>query len=1234
MTRVGASRIFFDVVAKWQADKLLYDVETSANVMRAVLLDSFDAALGPLSDFGIRIDQLVEEVKELGLAFGEARVGFEKFIDISNQQALDNMNDSLVEMGLNYAMTGVETMEAAQRMAQMGAVIGQQNVQVGTELGVLFAMISGMETETAMRRLTNLQQQTNFMYGENTRAQFMAMSAQEQQIAIYDNTVNKLNALNTVENRSIATMEQLTFTMNQFAAQGHLVGESIEEMAAMSATLIEAGEQQGAAGRALRMMYARLGGNISGTADKLREFNIETHDSEGNMLALTDIMQQLRDKGWDNSTEGQKQNIAQTIAGNRHYVRFIKLMENYDRRLQLTQEAEAGYMGALEERNRLLQNETKIYQKVTAQVDEYKTKIGTALLPAMTEAQKVQLNYNKALEGFVSGRYGEAFGAVAENLVKAREVMRVQGGFLELQLTVQAISIGLGTIRSVLAGITGETIANDSAYRAYRFNVEAAGYDIDKQKRTMQQIKMLTNEQASVGKELSFLAKNTSIAKDQQLKVEKQLDSLRANEQALTTSLENSALKRLQFKTQEYGQQVLAVKNMTKEFLTQRTNENELIQLSKIRRDVHKTITNQLRETVPMMKASKKELVAAHRELDEQLFTHKQIEIQIRKYANLYKSQVRSGKELTQLEIKRGNIAIHEYGRMRKKSKELLNERKYIAGSIMDYDTMIYKKQLELNLTKEYTALRKFAAAAEKGQQMTLEEIVRLEQLSVALGVVLNQDIVEGNSLRERQRQILREQVNIEKEINAAVELRQSKGKIDMMQNATAMQKAKVAGMGFAATLNMMSMVIPMVTSSENGMRMSMIATTLAMFPMIMQMGKATLSMAQMGATAMTTGKAIQFALGGGLIGVGLFMLVEHFSDTRKEAAKAAEEAKNLEAQLMRIQAAQSRLLGQKDKQTELFATDEIAESLGLVNLPLVELANNSELLNEALIETKAAFSKVYNDEQKSRLQDTVTLLEEMQSAQESMARLDAGDTLLATSESDFSQYASRFGSEMIDALREETSSRELHMFGDLFKIETEQDISELQAALGLYTTHLEKFGGDYSDAMDDIDKYLDDRGRTLSPNFNQDTENQMQMLNYLFSVIDDTGGNAYTVLDTLNKAVEDGNSAIQAYSESVLSFSEDVMDGASLNVTEFEADLKNVNEEMFAFANNAEELFFGGKFGNVTGSLYKQVVTQGVGTLYNKNEVLVSNNFHGFFNEKEAADKIIAIVTEHLDSL
>jgi len=75
------------------------------------------------------------------------------------------------------------------------------------------------------------------------------------------------------------------------------------------------------------------------------------------------------------------------------------------------------------------------------------------------------------------------------------------------------------------------------------------------------------------------------------------------------------------------------------------------------------------------------------------------------------------------------------------------------------------------------------------------------------------------------------------------------------------------------------------------------------------------------------------------------------------------------------------------------------------------------------------------------------------------------------------------------------------------------------------------------------------------------------------------------------------------------------------------------LTEEIYQFGGAREELFFGGKYGNVTGSLYKQVVTQGVGTLYNKNEVLVTNQFHGFFNEQEAADRIIRIVTQHLNT-
>ena len=78
--------------------------------------------------------------------------------------------------------------------------------------------------------------------------------------------------------------------------------------------------------------------------------------------------------------------------------------------------------------------------------------------------------------------------------------------------------------------------------------------------------------------------------------------------------------------------------------------------------------------------------------------------------------------------------------------------------------------------------------------------------------------------------------------------------------------------------------------------------------------------------------------------------------------------------------------------------------------------------------------------------------------------------------------------------------------------------------------------------------------------------------------------------------------------------------------------ELDNANRKLFEFGDAKEELFFGGKFGNVTGSLYKQVVQKGVESLYVTNEVIMTNNFNGFFNEEEAARRIINVLNRHLE--
>jgi len=81
--------------------------------------------------------------------------------------------------------------------------------------------------------------------------------------------------------------------MNQFASQADLANESIAGMAAQSATLIEAGEEQGKAGRALKQIYARLGADTSGAATEIEKLGVATIDSNGDMRALTQIVNEL-----------------------------------------------------------------------------------------------------------------------------------------------------------------------------------------------------------------------------------------------------------------------------------------------------------------------------------------------------------------------------------------------------------------------------------------------------------------------------------------------------------------------------------------------------------------------------------------------------------------------------------------------------------------------------------------------------------------------------------------------------------------------------------------------------------------------------------------------------------------------------------------------------------------------------------------------------------------------------
>tara|TARA_R110002012_G_scaffold125464_3_gene276996 strand:- start:4087 stop:7377 length:3291 start_codon:yes stop_codon:yes gene_type:complete len=445
--RAGASRVYFDVVGTFQAARMLKDAQAMSTTMNSLMLDAFSGIEEAAMVLGEPLTQMIDQLVPIAREVEEAKIEFSKFVQ--EGEDVESVTANVIELGHGLGFAADQSLQAAARMAQLGGILGAGMVETGTEVGIKFGLISGMETEAAMQRMINLQQQTDFM----TEGLKDNMTQEERAQTIRANSMSVLDQLNTVENRSAATMEQVTFVMNQFAAQAHLTGESIAYMAAMSATLIEAGEEQGKGGRALRMIYARLGANTSGAADALEALGVAVKDAEGNLRPLSHILKDL-DAAMVGKTAADKQDIAQVVAGNRHYIRLIKLMENYDRVTQLAAEAVISMSPAQDEVNRRLETQIVSLQIAEARLHDYRAAVGEALLPALTAAAERQGDFTKAMGGFITASPKLAGGLV----LLTKQFQNTIGPMFQMTLSIMQLNVASQTYALLQRTMAGEDI--------------------------------------------------------------------------------------------------------------------------------------------------------------------------------------------------------------------------------------------------------------------------------------------------------------------------------------------------------------------------------------------------------------------------------------------------------------------------------------------------------------------------------------------------------------------------------------------------------------------------------------------------------------------------------------------------------------------------------------------------------------------------------------------------------
>ena len=530
--RAGASRVFFDIVGTFQATKMINDAQSAGTVFESIYLDTLTGIQESAMELGEIFNNLTDTVVPIARELAEAEIQLDKFLDVGED--VEEVRQDLEGIGVAFGFAGDQAMEAAAKMAQISGVLGPGSLATGTQIGMEFGLISGMETEAAMQRMINLQQQTKFMTeGINENA-----SAEERATKIRQNSMLVLDQLNTIENRSAATMEQITFVMNQFASQAHLANEEIRSMAALSAVMIETGEEQGKGGRALRMMFARLGSNIGGARDEMERFGVEVVDADGNMRPLSVMLKEL-EAGFFAQTSAQQQNTAQVIAGNRHYTRFLKLMTNLDRVRELEIESAMRLFPAMDEIERRRNSELFALEQSEAALRNYSAALGEALIPQMTNVNMIQANFMKTLSEFAEGPLGFIVPMV---MGLGKSFSTVLGPLVNTIITFKSLSISMQTQLAVMRALNKE----QQIVNAQNLVGNAVSQDMAETFHFQQQALHNLNETRKI--EQGLLEYNSELYMFSNEELEKMIQKLQ-REAAATKDLKNKKAKLAEIRT-------------------------------------------------------------------------------------------------------------------------------------------------------------------------------------------------------------------------------------------------------------------------------------------------------------------------------------------------------------------------------------------------------------------------------------------------------------------------------------------------------------------------------------------------------------------------------------------------------------------------------------------------------------------------------------------------------------
>ena len=305
---------------------------------------------------GIRevISYSYDYIKNLDAALTEIAV-----VSGKTRQEVMALTDTFIELSAATGMAVDDIAQASTIFYQQG--LGDDAVKKLTEYTALFAKISGEDVPTAADQITAAMHGFNYSYEQ------------------VEEIVDKMSVLAA---KSAADIDELATAMSKGASQANVAGLSFDQYNAYLATMIEttreAPENLGTSLKTImsRFQQIKTGDNTEDDTDvnavekALKTVNVALRDTDGQLRDLGDVLNDLGPK-WKSLDRNTQVYLGTVIAGTRQQSRFMSLMQNWDRALELTEASEksAGaatkmHQSAMEGLDASLNNLTNSWQKL------------------------------------------------------------------------------------------------------------------------------------------------------------------------------------------------------------------------------------------------------------------------------------------------------------------------------------------------------------------------------------------------------------------------------------------------------------------------------------------------------------------------------------------------------------------------------------------------------------------------------------------------------------------------------------------------------------------------------------------------------------------------------------------------------------------------------------------------------------------------------------------------------